>query len=79
MCPNNGCKAIGHIDCWSKDALYHEGGSEVLPDISTCPSCGGEIRWGDMMKELSLRVRGPQDVEKLLKKAEKAKKAAKVT
>lgn len=77
MCPNADCEAIGHIGCWSRAALSHEGGEDILPDMLNCPSCGGKIRWGDMMKELSLRVRGTQDVEKLLKKAEKAKKTAK--
>lgn len=77
MCPNAGCEAIGHIECWSQAALSHEGAGDILPDMLSCPSCGGEIRWGDMMKELSLRIRGMQDVQKLLKKAEKAKKAGK--
>ena len=75
ICSNEGCEAMGHLDCWSKHALTGADEGVVLPDSCTCPSCSGEVRWGDMMKELSLRVRGPQEVEKLLKKRRRAKKA----
>lgn len=68
MCPNEGCEAMGHLTCWSKEARSSTDEEGVLPDLCLCPSCGGEIRWGDMMKELSLRVRGESEVGKLLKK-----------
>lgn len=74
MCPNEDCKAMGHLDCWSRHALSHEEEGVVLPDLCTCPSCGGDFRWGNMMKELSLRIRGPKEVEKLLKKRKRTKK-----
>ncbi|KAF4970419.1 hypothetical protein FZEAL_10043 [Fusarium zealandicum] len=76
MCPNDGCEAMGHLDCWSKHALRGEDDGTLIPRSCTCPSCGGAIQWGDMMKELTLRVRGPKEVEKLLKKKRRAKKAA---
>lgn len=68
MCPNEGCEAIGHLTCWSKEARLDTDGEGVLPSLCRCPSCGGEVRWGDMMKELSLRTRGEKEVAKLLKK-----------
>lgn len=69
MCPNDGCEAMGHLDCWSKRALASDDDPEaILPNSCDCPSCGGHIRWGDMIKELSLRTRGAGEVEKLLKK-----------
>jgi structure-specific endonuclease subunit SLX1 len=67
MCPSEGCVAMGHLDCWSKHALSDDD-SALLPHKCVCPSCKGSIRWGDMMKELSLRVRGEKEVQKLLKK-----------
>lgn len=67
MCPNDGCVAMGHLDCWSKHALAADA-DEVVPDVCTCPACGGEVRWGDMAKELSLRVRGAGEVVRLLRK-----------
>lgn len=69
MCPNDGCEAMGHLDCWSKHALANDDDPEaILPNSCECPSCGSNIRWGDMIKELSLRTRGAGEVEKLLKK-----------
>ncbi|KAL7945304.1 hypothetical protein V8C42DRAFT_54505 [Trichoderma barbatum] len=74
MCPNDGCEAMGHIDCWSKHALAGDEPEAIIPNRCKCPSCSGEIRWGDMMKELSLRTRGANEVEKLLKKKKRLKK-----
>jgi structure-specific endonuclease subunit SLX1 len=74
MCPNEGCEAMGHIDCWSRHALASDDPGAVIPNRCKCPSCRGEIRWGDMMKELSLRTRGAGEVEKLLRKRKRAKK-----
>lgn len=76
MCPNEECTSMGHLDCWSRHALSTNGGGDVIPDICRCPSCGGEVRWGDMMKELSLRVRGGKEVDKLLKNKSRAKTAS---
>ncbi|KAH0594550.1 hypothetical protein MHUMG1_07901 [Metarhizium humberi] len=76
MCPNDKCKTMGHLDCWGKHALSGENTTHIIPDRCSCPSCGAPVRWGDMVKELSLRVRGNKDVQKLVKAAEKAKKIA---
>lgn len=76
MCPNRDCMAMGHLDCWSKYALKGDECSHVIPDCCECPSCGGYVRWGDMMKELSLRIRGAEEVERLLKGRRRRKKAA---
>lgn len=69
ICPESGCKATGHLDCWSKYALLTDHSGHIVPLQCSCPSCGSEIRWGDMVKELSLRVRGVAEVEKILKNA----------
>ncbi|KAM4066558.1 GIY-YIG catalytic domain-containing protein [Hirsutella rhossiliensis] len=73
MCPNEECTGMGHLDCWSRHALKGDDDMHVMPDVCKCPSCGGDVRWGDMVKELSLRVRGAREVERLLKK-KRAKK-----
>ncbi|KAG5930077.1 hypothetical protein E4U42_003086 [Claviceps africana] len=79
LCPNDGCEAMGHLDCWSRHALSSDDSDHVIPDHCSCPSCGGDIRWGDMVKELSLRVRGDDEVKKVLKSVERAKKKASAT
>ena len=79
VCSGSGCEAVGHLSCWSRHILGKEGEGDgaILPVCGNCPKCKGEVRWGDMMKELSLRVRGPKEVEKLLKEPQKRKRKAK--
>ncbi|KAH8890194.1 GIY-YIG catalytic domain-containing protein [Thozetella sp. PMI_491] len=67
LCTNLGCEGVGHLSCWSRHLLPGEEKDSILPVRGTCPSCGGDVQWGDMMKELTLRVRGAKEVEKLLK------------
>ncbi|KAG6055706.1 hypothetical protein E4U17_002797 [Claviceps sp. LM77 group G4] len=76
LCPNDGCQAMGHLICWSQHALSGDRSGHLIPNQCACPSCGGNIRWGDMMKELSLRIRGEAQVDKVLERAERAKKKA---
>ena len=75
ICPNTGCEAVGHLDCWSRCLLKQEArsegigrGDEILPVKGECLKCHGEVLWRDMMKELTLRIRGQAEVDKLLKK-----------
>jgi structure-specific endonuclease subunit SLX1 len=78
VCPNLDCEAVGHLRCWGRHILEVEGGDEegIVPLQGKCPSCKGDLRWADMMKELTLRVRDPKEVDKLLlRKRRRAKKA----
>ncbi|KAK4211487.1 hypothetical protein QBC37DRAFT_426888 [Rhypophila decipiens] len=85
VCTNNGCEGVGHLSCWSRHLLSTDDsaadantgrGKGIIPIQGRCPSCGGEVQWADMMKELSLRLRGTKEVDKLLKV--KKKRAVKV-
>ena len=78
VCPSGGCEAVGHLSCWSRHVLSKEGErtGAILPVCGKCPKCKREVTWGEMMKELSLRVRGPKEVDKLLKKPRKRKARA---
>ncbi|KAK4446616.1 hypothetical protein QBC34DRAFT_411065 [Podospora aff. communis PSN243] len=70
ICTNDGCVGVGHLSCWSRHFLPGadtEGDGNILPIQGQCPKCKGDVQWGDMMKELTLRTRGQKDVEKLLK------------
>lgn len=73
VCPNEECEAVGHLTCWSRHVLNGDDKKAILPVQGTCPSCKGWVRWGDIMKEVSLRIRAPKEVDKLLKKSRKAK------
>ncbi|SPO06089.1 related to Structure-specific endonuclease subunit SLX1 [Cephalotrichum gorgonifer] len=68
VCPSGDCEAVGHLTCWSRYTLAGEDRTAVLPVQGKCPTCKGPLRWGTMMKELTLRVRDPKEVDKLLKR-----------
>lgn len=78
-CSNAGCEGTGHVSCWSRHMLGKEADEDIIPISGRCPRCKGEIVWGDLMKEMSLRVRGMKEVEKLLKKPRKRRTRAKST
>ncbi|KAF3056435.1 Structure-specific endonuclease subunit SLX1 [Daldinia childiae] len=75
-CSNIDCEGTGHISCWSRHLLGKEADEDIIPISGRCPRCKGEVVWGDLMKEMSLRIRGPKEVEKLLKKPRKRKTQA---
>ncbi|KAI0445064.1 GIY-YIG catalytic domain-containing protein [Xylaria telfairii] len=70
-CPNTGCEGTGHVSCWSRHFLGSDAGDDIIPISGRCPKCDGKVIWGDMMKEMSLRLRGKKEVDKLLKKPRK--------
>ncbi|KAL2063054.1 hypothetical protein VTL71DRAFT_6126 [Oculimacula yallundae] len=79
-CPTPSCKAVTHLTCLSKHFLKDEDAEDgvFVPVKGTCPSCEQEVRWVDVVKELSLRMRGQKEVEKLLK-VKKVRGKGKVT
>jgi structure-specific endonuclease subunit SLX1 len=77
LCTNEGCDGVGHVSCWSRHFLKGDEEDSIVPVQGQCPKCKGEVHWGDMMRELTLRVRAPKDVEKLLKLKRKRKRATK--
>ena len=66
ICPNQECEAVTHMTCLSKHFLKDEG-DVLIPVKGTCPMCKAELQWVDIVSELSLRLRGQNEVEKLLK------------
>jgi len=69
VCPNEGCEGVGHVDCWSSHLRGQEDDKEaVLPIAGRCPKCNGLVAWKGMMTELSLRTRGQNEIEKLLRR-----------
>ena len=77
VCPTMSCMAVGHLTCWSNRLLETERRESpvqsdaalikaVVPVSGTCPECRALVYWGDMMKELTLRLRGQKEVKLLL-------------
>ncbi|KAK0629547.1 structure-specific endonuclease subunit SLX1 [Bombardia bombarda] len=77
LCANGACDGVGHLACWSRQLLPRTGenADDILPVQGKCPKCHGDVQWGDMMTELTLRLRGQKEVEKLLKTKRKRRVA----
>lgn len=74
LCTNSGCEGVGHLSCWSRHMLpVSEQEGSIIPVEGECPKCQGHVRWGDMMKELTIRLRGTKERDKLLGKKRRAK------
>jgi structure-specific endonuclease subunit SLX1 len=78
ICPSPGCETVTHITCLSRHFLKGEAQDVLVPIKGHCPGCKAESIWADVVKELSLRMRGQKEVEKLLKvkRVKKAKSTA---
>lgn len=76
ICSNGECEGVGHLDCWSRHLLHQGDGDDaqglILPMEGQCPKCSGRVKWSAMMRELTLRVRGHKEVEKVLKRNKRA-------
>lgn len=73
LCTNSGCEGVGHLSCWSRHMLPPNEQDTIIPLEGKCPKCRGHVYWGDMMKELTMRLRGAKEVDKLLGKKRRAK------
>ncbi|KAF2841240.1 hypothetical protein M501DRAFT_929280 [Patellaria atrata CBS 101060] len=68
ICSHGDCKSASHMTCLSQHFL--QAGVEkdaLLPTTGTCPECKQQLRWIDLVKDLSLRTRGDKEVEMLFK------------
>lgn len=76
LCPNEDCHGVGHLSCWSRRLLpREEADGQILPIQGTCPQCHGDVQWELMMRELTLRIRGQKEVEKLVTQRKRCGKA----
>jgi len=67
VCPMEHCQAVTHLACLSKKFLDEESNNALIPIRGTCQSCYSTIEWATMMKELSLRTHGEEDIKALLR------------
>lgn len=68
VCPQIDCGAAFHIACLARTFLGKEQEMSALPTSGACPKCSANLRWIDLVKELSLRTRGAKELDRLLKK-----------
>jgi structure-specific endonuclease subunit SLX1 len=67
ICPTIGCETVTHMACLSKHFMKEQKEDELVPISGNCPGCNSELIWVDIVKELSLRMRGEKEVQNLLK------------
>ncbi|KAI9370745.1 hypothetical protein BJX61DRAFT_514262 [Aspergillus egyptiacus] len=72
VCPHTSCNCITHLLCSSSkfmDATHDP--DRFVPLTGKCPGCSQSVKWSDMMRELSIRTRGGEMVQDMLRKSER--------
>lgn len=68
VCPIESCQTVSHLACLSQKFLTETVEQDALVPIDgTCPGCRNSIKWAAMMKELSLRTNGEDELKLLFK------------
>ena len=74
ICPAEGCKTASHLSCLGAKFLHDEGASDsIIPTSGKCPECNLEVLWVDLVKEMSLRIKGKKELAALTKKSRRRK------
>lgn len=68
ICLDRDCTCMTHLSCLSARFLQNSQLDTMVPKEGQCPSCNASLQWADLMRVLSLRLRGQKEVKKLLKK-----------
>lgn len=69
ICPHGECRSVSHIECLARHFQAEGMPESLIPTGGQCPSCQKDVLWISLMKELTLRLRGAKEVQKILKKA----------
>ena len=72
ICPHGSCRGAAHMTCLSAKFLNADPDA-LIPRKGGCPSCGRDVEWASLMKEMTIRVRGENLVEKILQKTRQNK------
>jgi structure-specific endonuclease subunit SLX1 len=74
VCPVDSCQTVSHLACLSQKFLAESNETDALVPIDgTCPGCRSSVKWATMMKELSLRTNGEDELKILFKPKRKRK------
>lgn len=74
VCPTETCSTLSHVSCLSARFLGQEGDRDaIVPIEGRCPGCHSTLKWSNLMKELSLRIRGQAELETMFKPKRKRK------
>ena len=80
VCSYDGCPAVSHLQCLA-NTFHAEAGLEGESDLVVrssghCPTCASELHWVDLVKELTLRMRGEKEIKAVFKPKRTKKGAA---
>ena len=74
VCSVDACTMASHLSCLARTFIEEDADqSPVLPRAGKCPCCKHDLVWVDLVKDLSLRVRGDKDIAQLMKKPKSRK------
>ena len=74
VCSQGSCRCASHMLCLSTRFLNEEKSSKMVPAGGTCPGCKSKLDWPTLMKEVSLRTRGQNEIRKMRKTKRKNRK-----
>lgn len=74
VCPTVGCRTVSHLSCRSKATSLADRSGYILPVTSRCSGCAVEHAWADLVKDLSLRMRGQKEIAALYKVRQRQKR-----
>lgn len=72
ICPQPNCQSLHHMICLSSHFLKPDRSSSIVPVRGHCPGCQVDLSWAELMKEMTLRIRGEKEVEKILRARKRA-------
>ncbi|RHZ48921.1 Slx4p interacting protein [Aspergillus thermomutatus] len=73
VCPQAECHCTCHLLCLSRKFLdAAQEPNQFIPRHGICPGCKATVEWPLMMKELSFRSRGKQELLAILKRKRRA-------
>ena len=69
MCNQEACRTVTHLTCLATRFVEDEGANAAVTPVSgKCPGCKEELLWIDLVKELTLRLRGEGKVVQTMRK-----------
>ena len=69
FCNRETCRTVSHMTCLATRFVEDEGANAAVTPISgKCPGCKEELLWIDLVKELTLRLRGEGKVAQMMRK-----------
>ncbi|PGG96718.1 hypothetical protein AJ79_09488 [Helicocarpus griseus UAMH5409] len=67
VCSHYECRCACHITCLSSRFLKGRD-SKLVPRGGTCPACGQKLEWSVLMKEVTLRLWGQEEIKRLFRR-----------